>query len=401
MFERLLRGLLIGLLLAASGWAEAQAVKAVRLWPGPDYTRVTIELSEVPVYQHFLLDNPKRLVLDLEGVKPDAALSGIGAQVSADAPLLANIRAGLNRPGVTRLVFDLKAAIEPRVFALTPTGEYSHRLVLDMYPQAAAKNTPVIKSAPPPVTAFSYAPPEGFKRTVTVALDAGHGGEDPGARGAKGSYEKDITLSVARRVKAQLDRVEGMRAVLVRDGDYFIPLHKRVEKARNAQADLFVSIHADAFMKPDARGSSVFALSESGATSAAASWLAKKENDADLVGGVNVDHDNPDVKIILIDLSQTQTIRDSLRLARMVLEEIGSVNNLHKPYVEQAGFAVLKAPDIPSILVETAFISNPEEEKRLNDGDYQEKLAAAVVAGVRRYFAQNPPLAPRKLARSP
>jgi N-acetylmuramoyl-L-alanine amidase len=239
-----------------------------------------------------------------------------------------------------------------------------------------------------------------YVRLITVAIDAGHGGEDPGAKGANGSHEKDITLSIARRLKAQIDKQENMRAYLTRDGDYFIPLHDRVNKARRAQADLFVSIHADAFVKPHARGSSVFALSEKGATSAAAKWLAKHENDADLIGGINIDVKDVYLKQTLIDLSQTAAIADSLKLGRAVLEEIGGINQLHKPHVEQAGFAVLKAPDIPSILVETAFISNPEEEKRLTDEAYQDSMSAAIVAGIKRYFDKNPPLARNKVASS-
>jgi N-acetylmuramoyl-L-alanine amidase len=229
-------------------------------------------------------------------------------------------------------------------------------------------------------------------------VDAGHGGEDPGAHGRKGTYEKNVTLAIARKLKEQIDAAPGMRAVLIRDGDYFIPLGGRVTKARNAHADLFVSIHADAFVKPDARGSSVFALSERGATSASARWLAKKENEADLIGGVNIAVKDPYLARTLLDLSQTATINDSMKVAKHVLNELGGINTLHRGFVEQAGFAVLKSPDIPSILVETAFISNPEEELRLKDEDYQEKLARAILGGVKRYFAQNPALSKQKMA---
>jgi N-acetylmuramoyl-L-alanine amidase len=240
-----------------------------------------------------------------------------------------------------------------------------------------------------------------YARLITVAIDAGHGGEDPGAIGASGTYEKNITLAISRKLKQKLDAVENMRGVLIRDGDYFIPLAKRVNKARAVKADLFVSIHADAFIRPQARGSSVFALSENGASSVAARWLAKKENEADLVGGVNIDVKDPFLKRTLLDLSQTATINDSLKLGRSVLKEIGGVNTLHKPHVEQAGFAVLKSPDIPSILIETAFISNPEEEKRLKDEAYQNKLVDAIVAGIRDYFEQNPLTSPTRLTRNP
>ncbi len=230
-------------------------------------------------------------------------------------------------------------------------------------------------------------------------LDPGHGGEDPGAIGRGGSYEKHVTLSVARRLKEKIDATPNMRSVLTRDGDYFIPLHQRVGKARRVQADLFVSVHADAFIKPTARGSSVFVLSESGASSSAARWLADKENAADLVGGVNIGVKDAYLARTLLDLSQTATINDSLKLGKDVLGELGRINTLHKAQVEQAGFAVLKAPDIPSILIETAFISNPEEEKRLNDEAYQDQMAEAILKGIRRYFAKNPPLAKSKLAR--
>jgi N-acetylmuramoyl-L-alanine amidase len=277
-------------------------------------------------------------------------------------------------------------------------------------PDDKAQAAPALAAGSAPKTAddkvakaevASKKPAPEVTRLITVAIDAGHGGEDPGAHGRGGSNEKDVTLAIARRVKQHVDEVPNMRGVLIRDGDYFIPLGGRVVKARKVSADLFVSIHADAFVKPDARGSSVFALSERGATSAAARWLAKKENDADLIGGVNLDVKDPYLAQTLLDLSQTATINDSLRLGKAVLSELGGINTLHKGAVEQAGFAVLKSPDIPSILVETAFISNPTEERRLTDDDYQEKMAAAIVSGIKGYFAQNPPLAKSRLARNP
>jgi N-acetylmuramoyl-L-alanine amidase len=237
-------------------------------------------------------------------------------------------------------------------------------------------------------------------RLVTIVLDPGHGGEDPGAVGRGGSYEKHVTLAVAQRLKRKIDAQPNMRSLLTRDGDYFIPLGQRVQKARRVQADLFVSVHADAFIKTTARGSSVFVLSEHGASSSAARWLAQKENAADLIGGVNLGVKDPYLARTLLDLSQTATINDSLKLGKAVLGELGGINTLHKGQVEQAGFAVLKAPDIPSILVETAFISNPDEEKRLNDEAYQDRLADAILRGIRRYLAKNPPLAKSKLARA-
>ncbi|MGH8677424.1 MAG: N-acetylmuramoyl-L-alanine amidase, partial [Burkholderiales bacterium] len=253
----------------------------------------------------------------------------------------------------------------------------------------------------PKIPSSGRQPPQPeVERLVTVAIDAGHGGEDPGAKGRRGTYEKHVTLAIAKKLKQLVDQEPNMRGVLIRDGDYFIPLGKRVEKARKVQADLFVSVHADAYVKPHARGSSVFALSERGATSAMAALLAKKENEADLVGGVNVDVDDPLVKQVLLDLSQTATLNDSLKVARAVLDELGGVNTLHKAHVEQAGFAVLKAPDIPSILVETAFLTNPDDERQLRDDRYQQTVALAILSGIKKYFAANPPLARSKLARN-
>jgi N-acetylmuramoyl-L-alanine amidase len=250
---------------------------------------------------------------------------------------------------------------------------------------------------PPPSATATPSLPEMRARTLIIAIDAGHGGEDPGARGRYGSREKNVTLAIARKVKALVDDVPNMRGILIRDGDYFIPLIGRVAKARKVNADLFISIHADAFIKANARGSSVFALSEHGATSTAARWLAKKENEADLIGGVNIAVKDPYLARTLLDLSQTATITDSMKLAKHVLNELGGINDLHRGRVEQAGFAVLKSPDIPSILVETAFISNPSEERRLNDKNYQMKLANAILGGIKRYFAQNPALSKPKI----
>jgi N-acetylmuramoyl-L-alanine amidase len=232
---------------------------------------------------------------------------------------------------------------------------------------------------------------------VTIALDPGHGGEDPGAIGRRGTYEKDVVLSIARRLKKRIDDEPNMRAYMTRNGDYFVPLHVRVQRARRVQADLFISIHADAWISPTARGSSVYALSQKGASSAAARWMANKENSADLVGGVNIRHQDRLVAEVLLDMSTTAQIKDSLQLGQALLQEIGGINALHKSRVEQAGFAVLRAPDIPSVLVETAFISNPDEELRLRDTRYQEQMADALMEGVRRYFRANPPLAKSRM----
>jgi N-acetylmuramoyl-L-alanine amidase len=412
MLHALLRiFLLCGLL--ASGWAQALQLSATRLWPSSDYTRITLEAAQPVAHKYFLLSNPDRLVIDLEGIEAGAALDALAGQLTPDDPFIGAIRVGMNRPGVMRLVLNLKTAVKPSVFQLQPQGQYGHRLVVDLYPaqtgdtvaSPVAQSQPDVAEQPTPAKPAREAKDKPgapqYARLITVAIDAGHGGEDPGASGANGSHEKDITLALARKLKQRIDAQENMHAVLIRDGDYFVPLGQRVVKARALKADLFMSIHADAFIKPHARGSSVFALSENGATSVAARWLAKRENDADLIGGVNVDVKDPFLKRTLIDLSQTATINDSLKLGRAVLKEIGGVNTLHKSEVEQAGFAVLKAPDIPSILIETAFISNPEEEKRLNDPGYQDKLVDAIVDGVKDYFAKHPLTAPSRLTRNP
>ena len=403
--------------VGAGGTAPLPSVLAVRVWPAPDYTRITLEHDQSLKFTQMLVKDPHRLVVDLEGVEFNSVLQSLPSKIIEADPYIKLIRAGRNRPGVVRLVIELKAEIKPQVFSLKPIGEYGHRLVLDLYPvqdvdplmallekpnEAQAKVENELKlddrlNKPQELQKPSDGPR--IERMVTIVLDPGHGGEDPGAVGRGGSYEKNVTLEVARRLKAKIDAQPNMRSVLTRDGDFFIPLHQRVQKARRVQADLFVSVHADAFIKPTARGSSVFVLSETGASSSAARWLASKENSADLIGGVNIGVKDPYLARTLLDLSQTATINDSLKLGSAVLGELGRINTLHKAQVEQAGFAVLKAPDIPSILVETAFISNPEEEKRLNDDAYQDQLADAIMNGIRRYFAKNPPLAKSKLAR--
>jgi N-acetylmuramoyl-L-alanine amidase len=394
-------------------------VLAVRVWPAADYTRVTLESDAAVKFSQFTVKNPERLVVDLEGVELNGVLEGLAGKIAGDDPYIKLLRAGRFKPGVVRLVMELKAEVAPQVFVLAPVGEYGHRLVLDIYPSNPIDPLlallekreqllgPDSGSSSPVKVEPQQAPGAEQKRSgkpvvdrlVTITLDPGHGGEDPGAVGRGGSYEKNVTLAVARRLKAKIDSEPNMRAVLTRDSDFSVPLHMRVQKARRVQSDLFVSIHADAFIKPDARGASVFVLSENGASSSAARWLANKENSADLIGGVNFGVKDPMLARTLLDLSQTATINDSLKLGKAVLGELGNVGNLHKATVEQAGFAVLKAPDIPSILVETAFISNPEEERRLNDEAYQDKIAEAVMSGIRKYFKLNPPLAKSKLAR--
>ncbi len=419
--------LLVSALAAGGAWA-AERISAVRVWPAQDYTRITIEADRPIRHEMLLVKNPDRLVLDLEGVDFASVQREIADKVLPSDPYIGQMRAGRYKPGVVRMVLDLKTEVRPQIFMLDPVGDYGYRLVLDVYPlvpvdplmallqkpelqtEAGAPGTqsaPSAAQAPSGIEArpgFAPGPEPAVKagpvvaRLVTIVIDPGHGGEDPGARGRGGSREKDVTLTIARKLRAIIDAEPDMRAVLTRDGDYFIPLQVRVQKARRVHADLFVSVHADAFVGSHARGSSVFALSERGATSTAAKLLAKRENEADLIGGVNLAVKDRYLAMTLADLSLTAQINDSLKLGKAVLTELGGVNDLHKGRVEQAGFAVLKAPDIPSILVETAFISNPEEERKLNDEAYQEKIAQAIFNGIKLYFTKNPPLARSTLA---
>ncbi|HEY5897349.1 MAG TPA: N-acetylmuramoyl-L-alanine amidase [Burkholderiales bacterium] len=371
----------------ALGSAEAQVLSS-RIWPARDYTRLTLESKAELKYEVFAVKDPDRLVLDLE-TDMTPALSELDGKVVAEDPYIKGLRVARNRPGVIRVVLDLKNGVKPQVFTLSPIAEYGYRLVLDIHPlvdvDPLAQLLQDANKAPPAKQQQAVA------RLATIVIDAGHGGEDPGALGRRGSREKDITLMIARRLKALVDDEPNMRALLTRDGDYFLPLDVRVDKARKVKADLLVSIHADSYARSHARGSSVFALSDRRATSELARLLAKKENAADLIGGVKLQGKDDYVRKTIIDLSQTATIDYSLRLGNSVLARLGAVNSLHKPHVEQASFAVLKSPDVPSILVETAFISNPEEEKRLNDDAYQEKLARAILDGIRDYIARHPP----------
>lgn len=420
--------------------AHAATILAVRTWPADEYTRVTLEMDQELKAEHFTLDGPHRLVVDIDGLRLNSAINRLVSQIKPNDPYIETVRVGQNRPNVVRLVFDLKQDVAPQVFTLKPIGEYKYRLVLDLYPKVAqdplmallkdADNDPLAgileslaqnsaseapipsvegqklpppppssatKPTPPPVAATPKPAPSGRRpdRPILIALDPGHGGEDPGAIGKRGTREKDIVLQIAQRLKKLIDAQPNMRAYLTRDRDYFVPLNVRVQKARRVQADLFISIHADAWIKPSARGSSVWALSETGATSSSARWLAKKENDADLIGGVNLGSHNRQVAKVLLDLSTGAQINDSIKVGSQVLKEIGKINRLHKNRIERAGFAVLKAPDIPSILIETAFISNPQEESLLRTPAHQQKIAAAVLSGVRDYFAANPALARR------
>jgi N-acetylmuramoyl-L-alanine amidase len=431
----------LALLLKAPQLAWGAEIVAVRVWPAADYTRVTIESDAALAAKHSLFEGPERLVIDIDGLELSPELKELLGKVKADDPYIAGVRVGQNQARVVRLVFDLKQATAPQVFTLNPVAAYKHRLVFDLYPNQA--RDPLLQlirdkesaerdaasavrdalgefigkvergepAKPPPVAAAptSSAPSAGqtaalkppsaetmkkVDRLVIVALDPGHGGEDPGAIGPKGLREKDVVLSVALALRDKLNAQPNMRAFLTRDADFFVPLAERVRKARRVQADLFISIHADAFSNPAARGASVFALSDRGATSTAARWLANKENAADAVGGVNQRaHNDADVMRTLLDMSTTAQVKDSLRIGSEVLGQLDRVAHLHKPRVEQAGFAVLKAPDIPSILVETAFISNPDEERKLADPEYRKQLVEALLVGIKRYFAKNPPLA--------
>jgi N-acetylmuramoyl-L-alanine amidase len=413
----------------AGAAAKQPSVLSVRVWPAADYTRVTLEHDAPLKFTHFTVENPDRLVVDIEGVEFNSVLDSLARKVTNDDPYIKLLRAGRYKPGVVRLVMELKSKVTPQVFEVKPVGEYGHRLVLDVYPltpidplmslvegrkdaveplkldaEPKPQELPTKKAEPAPApeapeirTTRKSGKPI-VDRLVTITLDPGHGGEDPGAVGRRGTYEKNVTLAVAKRLKTRIDAEPNMRAVLTRDSDFFVPLQMRVQKARRVQSDLFLSIHADAWVKPDARGSSVFVLSERGASSTQARLLAQRENDADLVGGVNLSAKDLFLARTLLDLSQTATISDSLKLGKYLLGELGSVNTLHKTSVEQAGFAVLKAPDIPSALIETAFISNPDEERRLNDDAYQDKLADAIVRGVRQFFIKHPPGPKARLA---
>lgn len=462
--RRLLQAGTLAFLLGRQQIAFGASVVAVRVWPAPDYSRVTLESDKPLKTTQTFIPNPPRLAVDIQGMQLTNTLKELAVKVQPDDPNIASIRIGQNSPNVVRMVLDLKQAANPQVFTLKPVPPYQHRLVLDLYPAqeldplaqliqerlpgsselaATTAETATATAAAPahdddplsqliaqrqtaqtaqaePSTPATAAPPSApaqvaaapaqpaqpapstktagpTERIIIVALDPGHGGEDPGAIGPRGTREKDIVLKIALLLRQRINatRINGnpMRAFLTRDADFFVPLATRVSKARRVQADLFISIHADAFTKPSAKGASVFALSPKGASSAAARWLADKENQADLIGGVNVTSKNKAVQNAVLDMSTTAQIRDSLHLGSAVLSHIGGFAKLHKPKVEQAGFAVLKAPDIPSVLIETAFISNPDEELRLRSPAYQAKLADAIMQGIRQYFAKFPPTA--------
>lgn len=441
--------------LGSAQLARGANMLAVRIWPAADYTRVTLESDSPLKTTQTFITSPPRLAVDIEGLQLNAALRELVGQVQASDPNISGIRIGQFSAQVVRLVIDLKRPIAPEVFTLQPVAAYAHRLVLDLYPAqaldpleqliqermaekitpsvglpspSAAVNDPLgelmarhsmpgagavvlppsstrrVDKLPPgtpsmdrPDHAHPKANITSTERLIVVALDPGHGGEDPGAIGPAGTREKDVVLNIAKMLRDRINAssVSGspMRAYLTRDADFFVPLQVRIQKARRVQADLFVSIHADAFFMPQASGASVFALSQGAASSSAARWMAQKENKADLIGGINLGTQDAQVQRALLDMSTAAQIKDSLQLGNSLLREIGGVGRLHKPRVEQAGFAVLKAPDIPSVLVETAFISNPEEEEKLRSEAYQKQLTDALLRGILQYFSRNPPLA--------
>ncbi len=427
----------LALMLGYADICKGASLVAVRVWPARDYTRVTLESDVALKTKYTFVPSPPRLAIDIEGLELNPAIKEWVGKIKPDDPNITGVRVAQNSPGMVRMVIDLKQAVQPQVFALTPVGDYKHRLVLDLYPtapvdpleswiaertqsndplsdwlnkQAAAGSsnvpsspnasiatspqTPALPQSPVP---NAPSPSSITDRLIVVAIDAGHGGEDPGAIGPNGTKEKDVVLQIAMKLRDRINAttVKGspMRAYLTRDADYFVPLHVRVQKARKVQADLFVSVHADAFFTPNAQGASVFALSHGAASSSAARWMAQQENKADQIGGMNLGVKDSQVQQALLDMSTSAQIKDSLNLGSAILREIGGVGRLHKPKVEQAGFAVLKAPDIPSVLVETAFISNPDEEAKLSDPNYQNSMADALVKGLQKYFERNPPLA--------
>ena len=390
--------------------ANAAQMVDVRMWPAKEYTRVTLEHDQPIKFRYFVVRSPKpiRLVVDIENLQLTARLQKMISAVSPKDPFVKAIRIGQFSPKVVRLVMDLKTDVRPEVFSLKPVASYKHRLIFDIYPANAEvdpiagvlaglddkKDTkpsaqlpkPEAKKEPPKAVARQAQPK---KKEIVIVIDAGHGGEDPGAVGKRKTYEKHITLAIAKRLERLIDREKGMRAVMTRSSDHFVSLSQRVMIAQKAKAHLFVSIHADAWTKPSAKGASVYALAERGATSSAAMWLAKNQNEADLIGGANFNEFNKKIQNVLVDMTTQWKIDYSLELGHCILQRLGKINTLHRHNVEQAGFLVLKAPGIPSVLVETAFISNPQEEKKLKTSDYQQKVAMAILHGIKSQVASN------------
>lgn len=409
--RRLLQGVAASWLLSISlpGLAAAPMVIAVRLWPAESYTRVTLESTTALSYKTFSLSAPDRLVVDIAGARLNSVLNGLGQRVHAHDPYIARIRVGQFDANTVRLVVELKQRVDARFLTLPPVAGFKHRLVMDLYPalgsRSAHQDDPLLalledynkgdlERSLPPASQAPRAGKAGRDRPIVIMLDPGHGGEDPGAMGKFKTREKDIVLSIARRLRTLIARQPNMQVFMTRDEDVFIPLKVRVAKARKQRADLFISIHADAFTNRAARGASVFALSTKGATSTAARFLAQTQNASDAIGGVSKSGDRY-LDHTIFDLMQTATINDSLKFGKHVLQRVGKIAHLHKKTVDQAGFAVLKAPDIPSILVETAFISNVAEEKRLRTAHYQQQLAESIFAGIQSYLAAGGQLASR------
>ena len=363
----------VAALQAAAATAAAE-LQEVRLWASPDSTRVVLDLSAPVSYSVFTLSDPERIVIDLDQVGADS----VQLPASAVVGVVSGVRVAVRDNGGLRVVLDLTTRVELKSFLTPPNETYGHRLVVDLGLEQALHPVKVANDG-------------NGQRDVVVAIDAGHGGEDPGAVGKAGAREKDIALAVARRLAERINAEPGMRAVLTRDGDYFVPFRERIRRARAQQADLFVSVHADAFVNRSVRGSSVYVLSTRRASSEAARWLADRENAADLIGGVSLDDKSDVLASVLLDLSQNASISASRDAAARVLEELDRVGELKKSDVQHASLIVLTSPDVPSMLVETAYISNPEEERRLRDPDYQARLAGAMHAGLRRYFHENPP----------
>jgi len=385
--------ILIAVLL--SGVAQAQnKVQGVRMWTAPDNTRLVFDVSSVPEHSLFVLSDPDRLVIDIKNTQLAKPIQGLDYSKG----LVGNIRTAMQENGDLRVVLDLKKSVHPKSFVLPPNAEYGHRLVVDLADgtvtpqtqnQAAVSAGASTQTTPAPVRTLPDA--SGAGRDVIVAIDAGHGGEDSGAIGSGGTKEKDVVLAIALKLGELIRHEKGMRPIFTRDGDYYIPLGRRVEIAREQKADLFISIHADSFRNHNARGSSVFTLSQRGATSEYARLLAAKENDSDLIGGVSLDNKDNVLASVLLDLSQTATMEASSDVGNHVLAQLRQINPLHTARVEQAGFRVLKAPDLPSILVETAFISNSSEEHKLRNGAEQLRFASAILQGIRSYFRSSPP----------
>jgi N-acetylmuramoyl-L-alanine amidase len=365
--------LLLVMLLAAAPAVRAAVVEGARVWRAPDHTRLVFDLRSPVEHKLLMLENPLRLVVDLPRSELSASFDGL----DLDQTPIARVRSGIRDGGDLRIVLDLKRQVRPRSFVLRANDRYGERLVLDLYDASA-------RSAATP-------PPARSDRDIVVAIDAGHGGEDPGAIGPGGLKEKHVVLSIARELKAYLDREPGFRGELVRTGDYYVAHKQRRERARRNQADLFVSIHADAFRSPQPSGGSVYALSQRGATSASAAFLAEKENGADLMGGISLDDKDDLLAEVLTDLSMTASLDESLRIGEHVLQHMGRVTRLHKKRVEQAGFLVLKSPDVPSLLIETGFISNPDDARKLNTSSYRRKLSNAIGEAIVSYYETAPP----------